>query len=412
MNRILSLVLVLALLLCGCGGVAAPSPAVDPGLISAGALLDRLLAAVPEGAEAAVLSDDEAAASLLLYGVDPAQVKACSAARLGGAQAFELAVIDLNAPSSAAEEALLDYLYLRQGAFTGYAPEQAALAAGGTLFAVEGDTRLVLAITEDVRAAAEALTAAGYTRVIEVNTPRSWEEPPAPTPEPVSEPSTEPVPVPDPTPEPEPSPSPSFQLPWGWQSYRQPNLEIMSIYDTSLFLSAWEAGSPDGLLRKDQELYRRCTQILNQIIAEDMSDYEKEWAVYSWLIDHVEYDWRHQDPEATTPRDSFIPHGALVEGRAVCLGFASAFQLLMDLLDVECITVVGAAFQSTQDHAWNMVRLNGQWYCVDATWDLGCGSSPSRCRYFNVTSDYMAKSNHQWDYQSVPMATAEDGGCP
>ena len=44
-------------------------------------------------------------------------------------------------------------------------------------------------------------------------------------------------------------------------------------------------------------------------------------------------------------------------------------QLLMDLAGVECITVVGASSGSTSDHAWNMVRLEGEWYCVDPTWD-------------------------------------------
>lgn len=56
-----------------------------------------------------------------------------------------------------------------------------------------------------------------------------------------------------------------------------------------------------------------------------------------------------------------------------------------------------------------MVRLNGEWYCVDATWDAG-KEKPARWSYFNVTSDWMADTDHQWDYASVPEATATDGG--
>ena len=92
----------------------------------------------------------------------------------------------------------------------------------------------------------------------------------------------------------------------------------------------------------------------------------------------------------------------------MCLGFASTFQLLMDMAGVECLTVVGAAFDSREDHAWNMVRLDGEWYCVDATWDTGVPEG--YWSYFNVTSDYMAATDHQWDYASVPEATANDGG--
>ena len=103
------------------------------------------------------------------------------------------------------------------------------------------------------------------------------------------------------------------------------------------------------------------------------------------------------------------PYGILVGGYGNCLGYANTFQLLMELCGVECITVVGAAFHSREDHAWNMVRLEGEWYCVDVTWDDPTGGGDSagvRHRYFNVTSDWMRQTDHQWDYLNVPEATA------
>ena len=106
---------------------------------------------------------------------------------------------------------------------------------------------------------------------------------------------------------------------------------------------------------------------------------------------------------------SFTPYGPLIAGKGVCLGFATTFQLLCELSGVECITVVGAAYRSLDDHAWNMVRLNGAWYCADPTWDEG-QSDPENWIYFNVTSEFMAQHEHQWAYESVPFATATDGG--
>ena len=116
-----------------------------------------------------------------------------------------------------------------------------------------------------------------------------------------------------------------------------------------------------------------------------------------------------------TPRESFTPYGGLVKCKAICLGFATTFQLLMDLAGVECATVVGSSHNSRSDHAWNMVRLNGEWYCVDVTWDAnaleqGVGGEVEEWDYFNVTSDDMADSDHQWDYANTPEATAEDRG--
>ena len=46
---------------------------------------------------------------------------------------------------------------------------------------------------------------------------------------------------------------------------------------------------------------------------------------------------------------------------------------------------------------------------MDATWDAGM-DAPDCWSYFNVTSDWMADTDHQWDYQNVPEAITEDGG--
>lgn len=82
----------------------------------------------------------------------------------------------------------------------------------------------------------------------------------------------------------------------------------------------------------------------------------------------------------------------------------------MDLLDIECVTVEGTAYNGTEDHAWNMVRLDGDWYCVDVTWDDPVSSTPvspaAAHMYFNVTSDFMRQFGHQWDEEGVPAAEA------
>lgn len=193
-----------------------------------------------------------------------------------------------------------------------------------------------------------------------------------------------------------------------------PGKDDMSIYDTSAIRAAWEAGSPEGLSGNDRKVYDAAEKILDEILQDGMTDLEKEEAVYRWLVNNVDYDFTHQDIVAETPRTSYEPYGGLVGRMAVCLGYATSFQLLMDLTGVECITVVGAAFNSEEDHAWNMVRLNGEWYCVDVTWDANGREQLGgdyEWRYFNITSDEMAQM-HQWDYANTPEATAEDHGRP
>ncbi len=200
--------------------------------------------------------------------------------------------------------------------------------------------------------------------------------------------------------------------------FTPPNEDDMSLYDTSAIRAAWEKDDPDRLSGEDRKIYDKAKSVLRKALKDGMSDLEKETAIYSWIVNNVNYDWTHQDQMAETPRESFTPYGGLVNRKAVCLGYATTFQLLCDLAGIECITVVGAAHGSTSDHGWNMVRLDGDWYCVDVTWDAnyreqGSGwkaSGPEDWRYFNITSDEMAESDHQWDYANIPEAVTVGNG--
>ena len=196
--------------------------------------------------------------------------------------------------------------------------------------------------------------------------------------------------------------------------YVQPGEEDMSLYDTSAITAAWAGGDPEELSAQDRAIYDGAKAVLERILQDGMSEFAKEAAIYEWVLQNVEYDWTHTDVMAETPRESYTPYGGVVNRKAVCLGYASTIQLLMELAGIECITVVGAA--QGGDHAWNQVRLDGEWYCVDVTWDWSYwedGTMKGReWRYFNTTSDYMARTNHQWDYDNVPEAAAEDHGRP
>lgn len=198
--------------------------------------------------------------------------------------------------------------------------------------------------------------------------------------------------------------------------FTPPNEDDMSLYDTSAIRAAWGNGDPSGLSKEDRKIYDKAKSVLKKVLKDGMSDLEKETAIYSWIVNNVNYDWTHQDRMKETPRASFTPYGGLMNRKAVCLGYATSFQLLCDLAGVECITVVGAAHSSTSDHAWNMVQLNEAWYCVDVTWDANYreqGASSGRQEewdYFNVTSERMADTDHQWDYANTPEAITGGNG--
>lgn len=335
----------------------------------------RAILASQGAAEAVTELDgaDFAAYAGQCYQLDPRQVEDGAVLAAGGVSALEIAVLRLTEDGAQAAEALEDYIAARAGAFTGYAPEQAAILAHST--AVSRGRYAALLICSDPAEARAAFNAC-------------FEGPPAEEP---------PVPL-APRPQ-EPPVSGEEEQDGGWR------------YDRQRLLSAWEEGGT-GLADRDQVILQSCRDLLGEIITEEMSDYEKELAVHDWMIAWAEYDQAALSalPGAQPTPDSDNPYGFFTGRAAICTGYTSTFQLLMDLLGIECVTVEGTAYNGTEDHAWNMVRLDGDWYCVDVTWDDPVSSTPvspaAAHMYFNVTSDFMRQFGHQWDEEGVPAAEA------
>ena len=77
-----------------------------------------------------------------------------------------------------------------------------------------------------------------------------------------------------------------------------------------------------------------------------------------------------------------------MEGKGVCAGYAFALQYLLMRAGIQSYYVVGYA---GENHAWNLAKIDGEWYYVDATWDdpVYNGSddpySPYHS-YFNITT--------------------------
>jgi transglutaminase/protease-like cytokinesis protein 3 len=146
-----------------------------------------------------------------------------------------------------------------------------------------------------------------------------------------------------------------------------------------------------------------------------MEDHEKELAIHDWIAEWTAYDegLLSNAPDAEPHPENDNPYGLLIGQQAACEGYALTFQLFMDMLGIECITVYGTVLWGEEEHVWNMVRLDdGEWYCVDVTWDdtadvLGREGAPTGRKYFNVTSDYMLYNDHQWDPEGIPEATSE-----
>ena len=92
---------------------------------------------------------------------------------------------------------------------------------------------------------------------------------------------------------------------------------------------------------------------------------EQALILHDYLVSHVTYNWDVATTGKITNSRVYSAYGALVEGDAVCQGYALAYRLLLTELGINCTTISSDVMK----HMWNAVELDGTWYHVDVTWD-------------------------------------------
>ena len=101
-------------------------------------------------------------------------------------------------------------------------------------------------------------------------------------------------------------------------------------------------------------------------------DYQKALFVHDAIIKECTYDNQAADVLKEKNGDSNLraasAHGCLVDHRAVCSGYAAAFQLVMQKLGIVCGRISGCG-EDGLGHEWNYIRLGDTYAYVDVTWD-------------------------------------------
>ena len=136
--------------------------------------------------------------------------------------------------------------------------------------------------------------------------------------------------------------------------------------------------------------------------AAKMSEKEKEQYIHDFICQNVHYD-------KLKKAYSHEIIGPLGQGVGVCEGIAKTVKILCDQLGIWCIIAISEANPEKQikyRHAWNIVRIDGKYYHLDATFDnsLGKGSPEIRYDYFNLDDSRMYR-DHEPVIWKVPVCS-------
>lgn len=161
----------------------------------------------------------------------------------------------------------------------------------------------------------------------------------------------------------------SGRLPWymdkSWSYDYRADDTVVTLYLSYLDPAAY-----------DRQAYEEAAlEALSRSVHPGMTDLQIALALHDDLAAHCRYD------ESLTHKTEY---DALVNGVAVCQGYAEAYMDLLHRAGVECVVVDSEAM----NHGWNLVKLEGQWYHVDVTWD-----DPSPDTAGQVNHDHFLRSD-------------------
>lgn len=138
-------------------------------------------------------------------------------------------------------------------------------------------------------------------------------------------------------------------------------------------------------------------------MARDKNDWEKELYVHDFICENVIYD-------KLKKQYSHEIIGPLGQGVGVCEGIAKSVKILCDKLAIPCIVVISENNPEKNikyRHAWNVVKVNGKWHHLDATFDNSLGKKEVRYDYFNL-DDKSIFRDHEPVIYKVPACSEGD----
>ncbi|MBO5702910.1 MAG: hypothetical protein J6S71_10780 [Clostridia bacterium] len=169
------------------------------------------------------------------------------------------------------------------------------------------------------------------------------------------------------------------------------------------------------LARRQRKIEKSMKEFLKSVDA-SMSDYEVVKQVYQNIIALVDYDSvgleksekKNSRKEVHTLASIY---GVLVKKKAICAGYAKATQYILNRLGIECAYVVGDTDRGS--HAFNLLKLEGDYYYMDTTWGDASNTKKSKNRegidydHFCVTTKELTLTHKPDSDPPMPVCVAK-----
>ncbi len=160
-----------------------------------------------------------------------------------------------------------------------------------------------------------------------------------------------------------------------------------------------------------KKLIKKLPELTNYLEQGAQNDTEKVRSFYTWMVLNIDYD--HDALKGERKRINHHIRDILTRRKALCFGYAQLMQKMCQQVNIPCEIITGysrGAPTSTPqlekpDHAWNAVKIDGQWRLLDATWgnslyDKDGNFSNSKGR------DYFLPNPKQFILDHLPIAPA------
>ena len=139
---------------------------------------------------------------------------------------------------------------------------------------------------------------------------------------------------------------------------------------------------------------------VNKLLAEAdkvSSTYDKLKVFHDYLVLNSSFELKEDISGYNDTIYNAFGHSSSEQGNIQCGGYAKAMQYLCDKAGIECMVITGNRADGST-HAWNKVKVNGEWYNLDTTWDDPLFSEPIhdyiRYNFFLVPDEWINEKSH------------------